>query len=187
MQAPAQLSSYQRYQPSGTMFAVGPSGSDPYLAQRQVASQSAPPSPYYPYQSIAPPTTQTEMGGQLGHSATYPPPQQPMPYPTQAYAPYQPQPPTTPRLPVAEPPPPAVTSDPFTPRSMPAQIAQPDPPGAFQLAPMLGSPAAPAAEAAAEARAQPLSSSEEEEGGQGGTVRSPKKRRRMQIGDVLQR
>ena len=162
--------------------------STPFPQERRVATQSAPPSHYYPFPStVGPPPPQQPSGGQLMQSRTYPPPQPGMPHlPQPGYTAYQySQPPATPpRLPIAEPP---TETSPFAPRSAAREVAQ-LPGVGVQLAPIIGGPAGPVEPSGTrprESRPQQVSSSEED-GESGESARSPKKRRRMGIGDVLQ-
>ena len=183
---------------SAPTFAVPPPSSTPegYAAHRQITTQSAPPSLYYPVQRVGRPSPQ-----QQPVSHTYPPTQPAMQYQQRhSYALYQQRPPpTTPRLPVAEPP---TETTPFTPRSATREVMQ-RPGAAFQLPPLggpSGAPPGPSTTRATETSAQHASGEqgeeeEEEEGeeeeeedvGEGERFRSPKKRRRMGIGDVLHR
>ena len=161
-------------------FAAPPSFpmTEGYIPQREGATQSAPPTFYQPYPSAGglPPLERP-----LEQSRTYPS------YPLQqAYPPYQqPRPPTTPRLPVAEPP---TETTPFTPPAVPREVMRP--PGLpMQLPPLIATSAGPSGPSGlrpTEAQAQQVSSSEEE-GDDGQRLRSPKKRRRVGIDDVLQR
>lgn len=153
-----------------------------YSPPRQSTTQSAPPSVYFPLSSTARPSAQPQLAG----SQTYPPypagaqPRSQYGYPTVQQAP----PPTTPR--------PSTTETPLqilgiTPQSTAREIAHPHG-AAMQLPPIGASPSTPAGVAGPSTQ-QPLPSSaaEEEEGSEGDEFRSPKKRRRMDIDDVLQR
>lgn len=160
---------------SASTFAATPSQPNPggFTPQRPGATQSAPPSFYYPYAPQAGQLPPEQMGGQpLAPARTYPPYQ---PQPQQAYSPYPPRPqPTTPRLPPPEQP---TGVTPLMPRAMAPEAARP-PQAALQLPPLGGAPAPPGA---SDVAGQQGSSSE----GEG--EESPKKRRRMGIHDVLQR
>ncbi|KAK3721005.1 hypothetical protein LTR37_003295 [Vermiconidia calcicola] len=152
-------------------------------SQRVSTVHSGPPTPHYSF-SIP--------GG--GRPPEYAPimPSYPQPNPGMQYPPYhtyQPlqQPPfsTTQRLPVAEPP---TDTTPFTPRSAPRTVERP--PGAtVQLPPLARTSAprpGPSRSSPAEVSPQQAVSSEEEDD-EGQRLRSPRKRRRVGIHDVLQR
>ena len=165
-------------------FAVPPPLPMPegYLLQRQGATQSAPPIVYQPPSISAglPPPERPPIV-QATESRTYPP------YPLQQ--PFQPHqqlaPPTTPRLLAAEPPVEAIpfSTPPYIPREALRASEAP-----VQLPPLVSSSSGSAAQSRArESEAeqqQVLSEEEEDEGGESG--RSPKKRRKVGIHDVIQ-
>ncbi|KAK5115652.1 hypothetical protein LTR85_009823 [Meristemomyces frigidus] len=161
-----------------------------FFSSPHSAPQSAPPTAYYPFPgATGPMPTQPPSGtSQLPTSRTYPPPQPGMPFQQQQqqqYASYQPAAMLTPRLSAAEPP---VETMAFTPRPAPREMAPPPGTAELQLPPLMGSHAAgPSGAPSGEAARQQVSSDDEEDGDGGGRVRSPKKRRRMGIDDVLQR
>ncbi|TKA33717.1 hypothetical protein B0A50_00553 [Salinomyces thailandicus] len=163
-------------------LALGPPLQPPerFLPPRH-AAQSAPPQGYMPFQGVmAPPQPQhLPTPSHLAQGArTYPPPPQPqmMAYQDSANAPYQPFAPGTPRLPVAEPP---TETTAFTPRTVPRELIPGTRASALQLPPIVPGPAGPAAGG--------QDGEEEEEGEEEQGMRSPKKRRRVGIHDVLQR
>lgn len=137
-----------------------------------------------------PPTRPPASGLPPSHPQSYPPAQQ------QGYPPYQSTPTTTPRLHVAEPP---TETTAFTPRSasreLPQQVAPVEP--SVQLPPILGtgtpgrrlSAPSPSEVRSVETRARREEFSNEEEGdvagGASSSQPSPRKRRRMDIGQVL--
>ena len=179
-------------QPSASMYsgplALGPPLQPPerFVPQRQTATQSAPPTAYFPFQGTSGsiPLQRPPGVGRFGYARTYPPPQPMVSYQEQPYPVYQPVAPSTPRLPIAEPP---TETTAFTPRSTPREVALPPGTATRQLPPIMGSPAAePSGAPSVEAYMQQGISEEEEEGEEGG-LRSPRKRRRVGIHDVLHR
>lgn len=186
-------------QPAPAPYAFGPPlhHAESYMMQQRQVMQSAPPSMGYSFEPGPPPTQQP------AHARTYPPPPQPLtPYPQQRqqappptqYQLYQPAPVPSSRLPVAEPPsqPPPQTPQ-YAP--LPAQQLPGPPPGMAgqqptQLPPIAASPStAPGPSGTgfygAERPPAPRSSSSEEDS-EGRRARSPRKRRRMGIDEVLQ-
>ncbi|EMC91776.1 hypothetical protein BAUCODRAFT_152155 [Baudoinia panamericana UAMH 10762] len=150
------------------------------LPPRQSGSLSAPPFTPLPFAS---PTAMTQPQGdpiQALSSRTYPPPQPFLPYQAQQ----QPQPmfystaPLTPRLPVAEPP---TEPTAFTPRSLPIESLRVMEAPPLNLPPIGARPVTAGPSASQEMKGL----SEEEDGGP--NLRSPRKRRRVGIRDVLQR
>ena len=152
--------------------------------RRQSTSQSTLSTGYFPFQSATGPTQHPiPTASQTATARTYPPPQPPTPY--QQPPPYLSQhlpAPATPRLPIAEPP---TETTAFTPRSVPREVTQATGgPADLQLPPIADSPAASGRSRAATMDSL-INQASSEEGD--GDDRSPKKRRRMGIGDVLQR
>lgn len=175
-------------------LSLGPTYGTPYIAAppiptpesytpqpRTTVAQSAPPTMSYPTESASA-QLQRAQQTQMAPSRTYPPPQIRMPYQQPYYQPYGSAQPSTPRLPIAEPP---TETSPFTPRSAPTQIAQPVPGSNVLLPPIMGAPSGPSTGRQREAAIQQESSSEEDN--EGRRLRSPRKRRRMGIDEVLQR
>lgn len=171
-----------------------------YDTARQSAVYSAPPMAAYPAQTSIAPMQPGPSVGVPPASYTYPPPPQPQMHPAVSRAPPhsvlqpflpQQQPPAppprigpaappTPRLRVREPP--AETSA-FTPRSAPTESLPILEPSELQLPPISLAPTTTTVAASAR-RAQQAESSEED--GEGQSLRSPRKRRRLGIDDVLQ-
>lgn len=165
-------------------------------ARRGSIAHSAPPSPFYPYQSssyIA--VSQGPSGPQAGGSRSYPPPQSPLqPYqPTQYQSSYRSPPSLAPMQPVAEPSSMTSAADPFTPHFGPRRLSQPVPPRAQDV--QRPAPPTPSSSTGFQQQSPPQmpaptlgrQQSTSSESGPEGSVRSPKKRRRMDIGDVLQK
>lgn len=169
-------------------FAVGPplpvtDGQAPYPRYTTVHSAPPPAPQMFPFESGGhiiqqPPQPQAQMPS----SRTYPPPQPLLPY-QQPYALYQPAPVRSSRPPVAEPP---SQAPPYTPIAAPRDLG---PARDMQLPPLTSSPAGPIQGAtygipqAESSTAQDVSSGEDSVGRR---IRSPKKRRRMGIDEVLQ-
>ncbi|KAK0828668.1 hypothetical protein B0A54_15481 [Friedmanniomyces endolithicus] len=147
---------------------------EPLLPPRERMMHSAPPITPFALQGPGPP-----MPPQYRPSYTYPPPLQPQgPFQQQGFPRYQPAAPTltTPRLPSTLTP--SETAS-FLPRPAPLGPAQPLGTAAMQLPPLaLGGPSS-------SQLVEEGSEEDEEEGGSG--LRSPRKRRRMGIDDVLHR
>ncbi|KAF2164951.1 hypothetical protein M409DRAFT_24853 [Zasmidium cellare ATCC 36951] len=165
---------------------------------RQMATQSAPPAGYLTFPgAVVPSQPAPRSAGQTASSRTFPgtqPPlryQQPQPPPT--FAPFQPATGTS-RLPVAEPP--TEANPPYTPRSTTRELPPPGTPdrGGIQLPPIVASPApgggqpGPIAAGPSESR-PPTQQGEtsEAEVDDDGRPESSRKRRRMDIDDVLHR
>lgn len=171
-------------------FTLGPPLQAPerFVATRQTAPQSAPPPAYFPFPGppAAMPPQPLPGAGQLTTSRTYPPPHPTMPFQQQQQYPfYQPSAPIPSRLPIAEPP---VETMAFTPRSTPREAAPAPGTGELHLPPLVGSQAAgPSGASVGQTATQEASSDDDEEAEGERRLRSPKKRRRMGIDDVLQR
>lgn len=167
----------------------------PPRSRRNTVGQSAPPSPFYPYQSpmYGPSPSAGSQGSASSPSSsrTHPPPHQHMPYAPMQYPQYR-SPPFLPQMqPVAEPMPMSIApaSDPFAPRYLSRRLSQPLPPPNVPFGgpqPIQQSPLS-----MVEGHNPPpltlgrnLSSSS---GSGRERTQSPKKRRRMEIGDVLQK
>lgn len=193
-------------QPAPAPFAFGPPlhHAESYIMQQRQIIQSAPPSMSYAIEAGPPPMQQ-----QPHAPRTYPPPYPATPFPQQRqhqqqpppppphYPLYQPAPVPSSRLPIAEPP---SQAPPQTPQyaTLPAQqpLGPPTQPSGLsgpphtQLPPIAASPSAmqgpgPSGAYGAERPPAPRSSSSEEDS-EGQRLRSPRKRRRMGIDEVLQ-
>ena len=167
--------------PPASAFMVPPPlpMSEGYSARRPITAQSAPPAFLYQTSTagLQPPQQQTFLEPQAYRPPLYGSQAQPQ----YGYLPQMQQPPPiTPRLPAAEPP---TDTTPFTPSSTTRETVQPAG-RTMQLPPI---PSMPSAPSGARTETSPLRGSSEEEGEEGESVRSPKKRRRMGISDVLQR
>ncbi|TKA72700.1 hypothetical protein B0A55_06484 [Friedmanniomyces simplex] len=170
----------------GGPLMVGPPlrSPEPLLPAREQTMHSAPPKTPFTLQGPGP-GPGPFMPPRYGPSYTYPPPPQPpVPFQQGAYPRYQPvAAPTMPSLPATRQTSAETTA--FTPRPVPSGPAQPTGPAAFQLPPIAAGPATRAPGLSSIQPAEEGSSEEEEDGGS--RFRSPRKRRRMGIDDVLQR
>ena len=159
---------------------AGPPLRSPELlgSAREAGMQRATLAAPFPFEN---PITQTP--ARPGPYYTWPPPQPTVPPPSQqAYPPYRSVAPLTPRLPAREPPAEATG---FTPRSTPLNLAQPMGAATMQLPPLTAGPVTGGV--GPSAPNIPGDQPTEEDEGEGRRLRSPRKRRRMGIDDVLQR
>ncbi|GAB7362677.1 hypothetical protein MBLNU230_g2986t1 [Neophaeotheca triangularis] len=172
--------------PSGHMyaspFAVTPNPPESFGPPRQAVSQSAPPSSYFTHPGVTAPAPPV-MGSTSG-PRTYPPTHAQMAHQAGPYSGYHagPPAPTTPRLPIAEPP---TEATPFTPRSAARDPIQTMVTEGLNLPPIAAS--SPTGFKPSSGQQTEQQGSSEEDNRPGGKVRSPKKRRRMGIDDVLHR
>jgi len=204
LQQPPPQMTFIQPQPHPTPFAFGPPlhHAGEYMMPQRHVMQSAPPMSY-PYESIPPPSMQQP----THHPAhTYPPLQHPStPFPQQQqqhhrhhpppqYRLYQPPPVPSQRLPIAEPPSQAqLQTQQYASAPIPHQPLAPPPPTnitgppPMHLPPIASSPLSMtgAGPGAGERRTVPGSSSSDEDS-EGRRLRSPRKRRRMGIDEVLQ-
>lgn len=144
--------------------------SSAFMPRRQSLTQSTPPASYFPPQQPQPSSYPN-----YATAPTYPLPQPQPPYQQSMYPPVQPMPSPAARLSIAEPP---TDTNIYTPRLGPTQPSQLRSAPAMQLPPLVAGPTSMPARLPAER----TSSSEADETGE---RRSPKKRRRMGIDDVL--
>lgn len=165
--------------PSPFAVAPAPMPTPMYLPPRQTLVQSAPPMNPALFFGGGPPPLHPS---QLAASQSYPRPQPLMPYqqlqyPQQPYSVISQPASGQSQLPIAEPP---TATTPFTPGMVPRQPVMPGGTAEFQLPPIIPSPAA--------GPSRPVMVTDDEDDGEEGTdPTSPRKRRRMNIGDVLQR